>query len=285
MRIALVVITLLFAMHPARGATAYEALRVLGKQKGEALLDSVIEVRGDKGKPQPAVWKVTVKDATARGGAKEYSVQGSRLTGEQMPIAKTAGSPMNMSQLNLDSDGVHQIAEREAKKVNFAYDHATYQLLAGSRGGSPVWEIRLVDEQTGEAGTLTLAATTGAVLSSDGLTRRSSVAKAAPTPVPARPQPQPARQSEKPERIAEAPNQSFSPGVQRVGDDLSRFVGRVGRHMSRRGRQIGDTFYNIFHEDKRHTAGPHGSEPERTTPPPPRQDSDADFVKPSRVRD
>src|SRR5438105_2944681 len=95
MRLALLAFTILLASQTARAVTAYEALRILGKQKSEALLDNVTEVRGEKGAPQPHVWKILVKDAAARGGAKEFSVQGSKLAGEQ--AAHASGSPMNMS--------------------------------------------------------------------------------------------------------------------------------------------------------------------------------------------
>lgn len=283
MRPALFAFALLLASPAARAATAYEALRVLGKQKSEALLDNVTEVRGEKGTPQPHVWKILVKDAAARGGAKEFSVQGNRVTGEQ--AARASGAPMNMSQLNLDSDGVHTVAEREAKKVAFTYDHANYTLRAGSKGGSPVWEIRLTDEKSGDAAMLNIAATTGNVLATEGLTnRRKPVAVVpAPAPIPA-PEPVPRYQPEPDERVARPARRTLNPGIQRASDEADQFFDRVGNHMERRGRQISDAFHNLFTGDRRDTAGPHGSRP-GATPLPPRGNEDTDYVRPSRVRD
>ena len=283
MRTALLAFTILLASQAARAATAYEALRVLGKQKHEALLDNVTEVRGDKGAPQPHVWRILVKDAAARGGAKEFSVTGNRVTGEQ--AARASGSPMNMSQLNLDSDGVHTVAEREAKKVAFAYDHASYTLRAGSKGGSPVWEIRLTDEKTGDSAMLNIAATTGNVLATEGLVKRTKPVAAVPVPAPAtapRYQPEPEEPVERPAA------RGLTPGIQRASEEtsqaLDRFGNRVGNHLDRRGRQIGDFFHNLFTGDHRHTAGPHGSSPEGA-PQPARAKEDTDYVRPSRVRD
>ena len=283
MRPALFAFALLLASPAARAATAYEALRVLGKQKSEALLDNVTEVRGEKGTPQPHVWKILVKDAAARGGAKEFSVQGNRVTGEQ--AARASGAPMNMSQLNLDSDGVHTVAEREAKKVAFTYDHANYTLRAGSKGGSPVWEIRLTDEKSGDAAMLNIAATTGNVLATEGLTnRRKPVAVVpAPAPIPA-PEPVPRYQPEPDERVARPARRTLNPGIQRASDEADQFFDRVGNHMERRGRQISDAFHNLFTGDRRDTAGPHGSRP-GATPLPPRGNEDTDYVRPSRIRD
>ncbi len=283
MRPALFAFALLLASPAARAATAYEALRVLGKQKSEALLDNVTEVRGENGRPQPLVWRILVKDAAARGGAKEFSVQGNRVTGEQ--AARAGGAPMNMSQLNLDSDGVHTVAEREAKKAAFTYDRANYTLRAGSKGGSPVWEIRLTDEKSGDAAMLNIAATTGNVLATEGLTnRRKPVAVVpAPAPIPA-PDPVPRYQPEPDERVARPAPRGLTPGIQRASDEADQFFERVGNHMERRGRQIGDAFHNLFTGDRRDTAGPHGSRP-GATPLPPRGNEDTDYVRPSRVRD
>jgi hypothetical protein len=282
MRSALLAFTLLVAAQPAGAATAYEALRILGKQKSEALLDNTIEVRGDKGAPQPHVWKITVKDATARGGAKEFSIQATRLAGEQ--AAQAGGSPMNMSQLNIDSDGVHTVAEREAKKVAFAYDHASYTLRAGSKGGSPVWEIRLTDDRSGDTASLHIAATTGNILSTEGLTNRRKAVAATPAlpPAPAAvAAPSPRYQPTPEERPTQPAPRGGTPGVQQTGDG---FFDRVGNHFGRRGRQIGDVFHNLFTGDHRDSAGPNGSRP-GPTPIPPRAKDDTDYVKPSRVRD
>ena len=284
MKPALPVVALFVAAFSAQGATAYKALEILGKQKGNAVINKVTEVRGDNGRPQPTVWRITVKDSQARGGLREYEVRGSKLTEAQAPEARPSGPAINMDQLNLDSDGAQTIAEQEAKKAAFAYDHASYSLRSGSIGGSPVWEIRLTDERTGDVATLTAAATTGKVLSTDGLTTRRKVAQ---TPAPAAAAPAP-----KPDHVAAGTKSSGSSFARSVGDELNYLGNRVGNHMARRGRQIGDFFYNLTHKDKRDTAGPHGSTPGRDPSPAPAPvkqpaggGGDTDYVRPSRVRD
>lgn len=297
MRKALLAFAVLLASQAARAATAYEALQTLGKQKGEAVLDNVTEVRGEKGAPEPRTWKITAKNTGGRPGGKEYSVQGKQITSER--AASPAGAAMNMNQLSLDSDGAHTVAERQAKKAGFAYDHANYTLRAGTKSGSPVWEVRLTDEKSASAGRVNISATTGNVLSSDGLTNRPKpVAAAKPVPgaepepyvAPApRYQPAPAPRYEpepqyREERIASG---GTTPGIQRAGDQAGQFFDRVGNHMNRRGHQIGDFFHNIFTGDRRDTAGPHGSRPESdyAPAPAPTRRGEEDYVRPSRVRD
>ena len=300
MRTALLAILLAFATPSVRAATAYEALRILGKQRGEGLLDKVTEVRGQNGAPQPRSWKIVVNDSKSRSGAREFDVQGTRLAGEKSADSRAEGSLLNMSQLNLDSDGAHQIAEREAKKVGFAYDHADYTLRAGTRGGSPIWEIRLVDDRSRSAATLNLAATTGKILGTEGLVRhpREIVRTPPPQEPPAyqppvyRPPVVAERRPRPDERYEEDPRQrddgdSSAP----LGERVNKFFDRVGRHFDRRGQQIGDTFHNLFSSDKRHTAGPHGGSGEedvrdvRDVRPPRRNSIDEDYTRPSRVRD
>ena len=295
MRTALLAILLAFASQSVRATTAYEALRILGKQRGEAVLDTVTEVRGLRGAPQPGSWKIIANDSKSRSGVKEFDVQGTKLLGEKSPASRTAGAPMNMSQLNLDSDGAQQIAEREAKKVGFAYDHADYTLRAGTHGGSPIWEIRLVDARSGSAATMNLAATNGKILGTEGFVKRPrEIVRTPPPPEqpPYRPpvvadrRPTPDERSD--ERYEEPARRDTADDAAPLGERVNKFFDRVGRHFERRGQQIGDTFHNIFSSDKRHTAGPHGGSDEedvRDARPLRRNSIDEDYTRPSRVRD
>ena len=281
MRTALLAIAFIIASQSARAATAYEALRILGEKKGEAFLDNTTEVRGEKGAPEPKVWKITVKNSAASTNGKNFSVQGKQIAGDR--AAAASGAALNMSQLSLDSDGAHTVAEREAKKTAFAYDHASYWLHAGSKSGAPVWEVRLTDDQSGNAATVNISATTGKVLSTDGLSVRRKPIAAAPAPVEEiEPAPAPRYQPAPDERPVRTTNGKFSPSLQRANDEADQFFDRVGNHMTRRGRQIGDFFHNVFTGDRRDTAGPHGSS--RSAPAPARG-ADEDYVRPSRVRD
>lgn len=305
MRKALFAFAILAASQTARAATAYEALQILGKQKGEAVLDNVTEVRGEKGAPEPRTWKITAKNTGGRAGGKEYSVQGKQITSER--AASPSGAAMNMNQLSLDSDGAHTVAERQAKKAGFAYDHASYALRAGTKSGSPVWEVRLTDENSASAGRVNISATTGNVLSSEGLTNRPRpVVTARPVPAPApepyvapapryqpapapryQPAPEPQYEPEPRYRQERTVSGGINPGVQRAGDQAGQFFDRVGNHMNRRGHQIGDFFHNIFTGDRRDTAGPHGSRPESdyAPAPAPARRGEEDYIRPSRVRD
>lgn len=271
MKSAIFAMVCLAATH-ARAATAYDALGAVGKQRGDKVLDRVTQVRGINGTPQPKEWVVTIVDKEARGGVREFGVQGPKLGSERAPAGREAGPVMNMNQLNVDSDGAHTIAEREAKKAGFDYDYVDYSLRAGTQGGAPIWELRMVDDQSGNSASVTIAADKGTLLDSSGFNK-----------VARPPQQQPPPDGQVAGRVEERRGkkpQSPSNGLQRAGDSISRFVERVGRHMNRRGHQISDKFHEVFTGEERNTVPPR--ERRDTPPPPPRPERAPEKEKPTR---
>jgi hypothetical protein len=150
-----------------------------------------------------------------------------------------------------------------------------------------VWEVRLVDNQTGDIATITMAATTGKVLSSDGLTKRRRATPVAQPPayVGRGDRPADANYPAPEERYEEAPQPAAQGGSPPLGVRVNKFFNRVGRHMDRRFRQLGDAVHNTFSKDKRDTAGPHHPESEGDRLPPGGSSIDEDYTRPSRVRD
>ena len=274
----------------AATGTAYEALRVIEKSRGASVIDRVIEVRGAKGAPQPRTWKVVVLDEKTPGGVREFDVQGTAISAERTPQAAGSGEPMNMSQLNLDSDGAHTVAEREAKKNGFAYDHASYLLHSGGKGGVPIWEIRLVDEQNENVAVMTMGAETGKLLTTNGLNRGS-----APVPKVAQNRPRldddeemSLEEEEELARMEERRRTETRRGrdgeiieVDRFGNRVVRFADRAGRHIGGAFQRFGDKINRAF------TGSPAPRRVERrsTTPPPSRVRRDANGTEYYRPRD
>ena len=65
-------------------ATAYDALRVVGKQFGREAVNRVISVTGVNGDPQPETWKVLLEDRGSRGGVREVEVAGRHIVSERI---------------------------------------------------------------------------------------------------------------------------------------------------------------------------------------------------------
>lgn len=158
----------LLAVLPALGwsadsDTAYKALRVFGKQQGEALLNKVTELRGRNGVPQPQVWKVIAADPSSRGGVTEAEVQRGKIIGLRTPTARGGGVPMDLNRLNLDSDGAFTVADQEMQKQTIPFDRIDYVLRSPAPHQAPVWTLDLFDRGT-KVATMQIAADSGTLL-------------------------------------------------------------------------------------------------------------------------
>ncbi len=146
--------------------SAYQALRAVGKERGEEVLNHVISVHGSNGAPQPAMWKITLEDSSARTGVRELEVKDGKIVSERTPMSASAGSVMNFQKLNLDSEGAFKIAVKEASKARVGFDSVDFTLHGGEEGHPPVWVMELQDSSHHSLGMMQIAADTGAVVRS-----------------------------------------------------------------------------------------------------------------------
>jgi len=218
--------TAAMAFAAEQAATAYTALRVVGKQKGQPVLNRVLELRGRNGMPQPAVWKIILAESDARGGVREIEVQRGKIISERTASRGTHGEAMDFSRLNLDSEGLLTIINRETEQQGLPFDRVDYVLRGGS-GGAPVWTADLYDGARGKVAAIQIAADSGAIL---GQTKTGSAITGAPPPSPN-------GTAYPPRHVAEDYSQPGEPfrGV----DD---FFHRLGNRMQRRGEQLENFF-------------------------------------------
>jgi hypothetical protein len=149
----------------AENDTAYKALRIFGKKVGDAQLNRVIEVRGRAGSPQPQVWKITASDPSARGGLVEADVQRGKIIAQRTPTSRgSAGAPLDLNQLNLDSDGAFTVANQEMEKSNAPFDRIDFVLRSAGTGRAPVWHLELFDGANGKIASFDISADTGTLL-------------------------------------------------------------------------------------------------------------------------
>lgn len=150
--------------------TSYQALRTIGSERSQALLQNVIEVKGRDGTPQPRVWTILLNDPMARGGVREIEVSNGHVTSERTPIKTYSGQGdgivLNFQKLNLDSKGAFALAETEARQAKIGFFSVDYNLRCEEAGGTPVWMVQLLDDQQHSVGSVRIAADTGAIVSS-----------------------------------------------------------------------------------------------------------------------
>ena len=147
--------------------TAYKALRVVGTQRGEKALNKVTAIVGQAGRPQPVAWRVTLEDPAARGGEREFDVVSGQITSERTPArpAPSGSTPIELTKLNLDSDGAFRTAEQAASRNQVGFDSANYRLSVDAASGQPVWTVEMFDYEQRPVGTVRIAAGNGTLLS------------------------------------------------------------------------------------------------------------------------
>jgi hypothetical protein len=166
---------LLFLVTPVfaqENATAYEALRVVGRQLNREFVNHVISVSGLDGDPQPKTWKILLDDPHARGGVREVEIANDRIVSEQTPVRSVAGSSegatIKTARLNLDSSGAYAVASHTAEKSNTQFATITYTLRT-NEGGDPVWIVTLKNESGRPVGTIHIGANRGNVTRTEGM--------------------------------------------------------------------------------------------------------------------
>ena len=152
--------------------SAYDALRVLGRESGRDSVDHVISVAGVNGSPQPETWKVLIDDPGARGGVRAIEIADGRIVSERGSGGAVAGSSegatVNTAQLNLDSTGAYAVASHTADKSGTPFETVSYTLRTDERG-DPVWIVTLQDNARRPVGTIHINASRGNITRTEGL--------------------------------------------------------------------------------------------------------------------
>src|SRR6184192_1631453 len=98
--------------------TAYEALRVVGRELGRDALHQIVSITGTKGDPQPEKWKIVVEDPQGRG-VRELHVADGKIDSDDEAdrdvAGSTEGATIDVSRLNLDSSGAYAVASHTAE--------------------------------------------------------------------------------------------------------------------------------------------------------------------------
>ena len=152
-------------------ATAYEALRVVGREFGRDALHQIVSITGTKGNPQPEKWKIVLEDPQG-GGVREVEVANGNIasdgTAEAGVAGSTEGAMIDISRLNLDSSGAYAVASHTADASHTSFATADYILRRDDRG-EPMWIVTLQSRSLRPVGTIYIGATRGTVRRTEGM--------------------------------------------------------------------------------------------------------------------
>jgi hypothetical protein len=248
--------------------TAYKALRAVGTKRGEKALNQVTSLMGKMGRPQPVDWRIRLDDPTARGGVRELDIVSGQISSERTPAQPAApGSPpIDLTKLNLDSDGAFQTAEREAKRNQVGFDNVNYRLAVDGPSREPVWTLELYDYEQRPVGTVRIAASTGTLLGASNWVPEGRVARSQRPPAEPDAQvlnePPPPPEDVRPPTADTAPdyndrnyassdNQSDDQGGGSISERANRFgasVVQFGQGVAHRTTRIFQTVGGWFQE-------------------------------------
>ena len=152
-------------------ATAYEALRVVGREFGRDALHQIVSITGTKGNPQPEKWKI-VLEGPQGGGVREVEVVDGNIASDGTAQADVAGSTegamIDISRLNIDSSGAYAVASHTADASHMSFATVDYILRTDDRG-EPMWIVTLQSRSLRPVGTIYIGATRGTVRRTEGM--------------------------------------------------------------------------------------------------------------------
>jgi len=135
-----------------------------------AASSKVVEIRGERGDPQPKEWIFLLSDSTARGGVREVTVADGKITSERTPLrgmADVAGlAPLDTQMLATDAEAVFRLVQKEATKNQLGFDWIDYTLRTDAESNAPVWTVKLYDHMGAPVGTVRISAESGTVTGS-----------------------------------------------------------------------------------------------------------------------
>jgi len=153
----------------APAGPAFSGLKAIQSQPYAATA-KIVEIRGERGDPQPREWVFLLKDSSARGGVREVTVVDGKIVSERTPLRGMSDvadlAPLDISVLSFDADGVFRTAHNEANKSQLGFTWMDYTLRTDAGSNSPVWTVKLYDHMGASVGTVRISAKGGTVVSS-----------------------------------------------------------------------------------------------------------------------
>ncbi|MFZ4776427.1 MAG: hypothetical protein ACOYM3_13730 [Terrimicrobiaceae bacterium] len=153
----------------APAGPAFSGLKAIQSQP-YAATGKVVEIRGERGDPQPKEWIYLLKDTAARGGVREVTVVDGKIVSERTPLRGMADvadlTPLDTSLLTFDADGVFRTAHNEANKSELGFTWVDYTLRTDAESKAPVWTVKLYDHMGASVGTVRISAKGGTVVAS-----------------------------------------------------------------------------------------------------------------------
>jgi hypothetical protein len=143
----------------AQAETAYAALETIGHKYGEESLERIVTVQGNS-----TAWTVSLLDPNSPTQLSEIRVRKGRVVSKSAEAsAGRTLTPIDLDQLNLDSDGALKLATRHLQRAIPA-SRVDYTLSTDGTARAPVWVLKLRDSAAKEPTFVQISARDGTIV-------------------------------------------------------------------------------------------------------------------------
>lgn len=153
---------------PPQAASAMEAVSSFRAITGITRLNQVVELRGTRGAPTPAIWTIVVHDPASPTRLSEFSIRGPRVDdpkpSKDFYPARAPEGYFDFAKVTVDSRAAFRAADREAGIARIGFDFIDYRLRCREFSDDPIWDLTLRTSDGVALGTISISNKTGRVL-------------------------------------------------------------------------------------------------------------------------
>jgi hypothetical protein len=153
---------------PPQAASAMEAVSTFRAITGITRLNQVVELRGARGAPTPAIWTIVVHDPASPTRLSEFSIRGPRVDdpkpSKDFYPARAPEGYFDFAKVTVDSRAAFRAADREAGIARIGFDFIDYRLRCREFSDDPIWDLTLRTSDGIALGTISISNKTGRVL-------------------------------------------------------------------------------------------------------------------------
>lgn len=153
---------------PPLAASAMEAVSTFRAITGITRLNQVVELRGTRGAPTPAIWTIVVHDPASPTRLSEFSIRGPRVDdpkpSKDFYPARAPEGYFDFAKVTVDSRAAFRAADREAGIARIGFDFIDYRLRCREFSDDPIWDLTLRTSDGIALGTISISNKTGRVL-------------------------------------------------------------------------------------------------------------------------
>jgi hypothetical protein len=136
---------------------------------------NVVKLSADNGDPDPSQWYVLAYRDSPEGGLFSITIANGEIVQEKPSLNLGElfknPSPIAVERMTIDSSAAFDIAQQFAEANGKNLGTVSYVLQQSGADSAPVWQVWCYDRGGRYFGYLQIAATNGAVISTDGLPR------------------------------------------------------------------------------------------------------------------